>query len=223
MAIICRQSVDIDHFEIGCTKANRQRHQANNMERSEGEFGWFRRVLEHKWAYDVRHPRVRTDSDTLTDNAGHPEYEWLTPLSELEIASIEAENGFKFQPQHRRFLSRIHGFTKNGKAALNDWRSVSRAKLDEAMEGIWKAIEFDIVHNFWWNDWGDLPETPELRVAHVRRLFDEAPKLIPVFGHRYAFSASQTSCPQVISIVQTDAIVYGDNFFEARVRERPLR
>ncbi len=71
-------------------------------------------------------------------------------------------------------------------------------------------IEFDIEHNNVWNEtWETKTCNLQENLELFRKSFVNAPKLIPIYSHRYLISGSNSSI--VISIHQTDMIVYGEN------------
>jgi hypothetical protein len=95
---------------------------------------------------------------------------------------------------------------------------------------------FDIEHNvFWDNMWGKRPSDPHAANAIAAKAVSEAPKLIPVFSHRYLPAEPAESGNPVLSVYQMDIIVYGANladYFEREflkpalccdVKSRPIR
>ncbi|KAJ5075780.1 hypothetical protein M0811_06642 [Anaeramoeba ignava] len=75
-----------------------------------------------------------------------------------------------------------------------------------------QGLEFDIENNdFWMDSWGECPDDMVDRLEKFWEIFSNAPKLIPVYSHRYAFSQEQTNCKAIISVHQSDIIVYGSN------------
>eukprot|EP01130_Rhizamoeba_saxonica_P005177 TRINITY_DN2071_c1_g1_i1.p1 TRINITY_DN2071_c1_g1~~TRINITY_DN2071_c1_g1_i1.p1 ORF type:complete len:250 (-),score=54.85 TRINITY_DN2071_c1_g1_i1:123-872(-) len=82
-----------------------------------------------------------------------------------------------------------------------------------------EGFHFDIENNGLWKDeWGSMPDDIQQRKNTFDQIFASAPKLIPVYGHRYAFS-SETNCPAVLSVHQSDIIVYGETFEEYLANE----
>jgi hypothetical protein len=92
-----------------------------------------------------------------------------------------------------------------------------RARLDWPIETFW----FDVEHNgVWWPDWGEKPAA----VADQRAVFEaalaRAPRLIPLFGHRYIAEEPFESGNPVFSVHQSDIICYGANLADWLMRER---
>jgi hypothetical protein len=84
--------------------------------------------------------------------------------------------------------------------------------------GVWflngpaDGIGFDVrVNRFWMEDWGSRPHEADhavtLALEHVAR----APRLVPMFGHRYLASEPLLEGNPVFSVVQTDVVYYGND------------
>lgn len=127
-------------------------------------------------------------------------------LTDTEVADVEARFGFRFPPDLREFLQ----------AALPrgprfpDWRAGDEGALRAWLESPRHGVLFDVEHNgFWLDAWGARPEDlgEALRVAgeHV----DAAPRLIPVYGHRFIPDEPHLPGNPVLSVHQTDIIHYG--------------
>jgi hypothetical protein len=85
-----------------------------------------------------------------------------------------------------------------------------KEKLDWSLAGPFDGIRFDIeCHSFWWPAWG--PRLLELSEAIevARQGVAAAPRLIPVYGHRYLPAVPAEAGNPVFSVVQTDIIYYG--------------
>lgn len=89
-------------------------------------------------------------------------------------------------------------------ASFDDLRSRFELPLD--------GIYFDVEHNnFWLPEWGGRPSTPDGRREVVRRAIELAPRLIPIFSHRFLPSAPYADGNPVFSVHQTDIIYYGND------------
>jgi hypothetical protein len=79
-------------------------------------------------------------------------------------------------------------------------------------------VLFDVENNgFWYEGWGPKPakEGPALKTA--RWNLDKAPVMVPVFSHRF-LPAGLDHHP-VLSMMQTDIIVYGNDLADYLARE----
>lgn len=125
-------------------------------------------------------------------------------LTEDEIATIECTFDFVFPQDFRQFL-KIATFT--GSAAVN-WHDMKDIK--SRMDWPWEGMAFDIENNgFWLEAWGPKPEvlSDQLRIA--KEHYDQAPKLIPIFSHRYIPATPSEIGNPIFSVYQTDIIYYG--------------
>jgi hypothetical protein len=69
---------------------------------------------------------------------------------------------------------------------------------------------FDVENNdLWLPAWGQRPSGTGEALDTARRHLTRAPKMIPVYGHRYLPAGRGTHGHPVLSIYQTDIIVYG--------------
>jgi hypothetical protein len=137
----------------------------------------------------------------------------ITPgLTDAEFARIEQQFEFEFADDHRAFLAAgLPLVTAPGRRnPWPDWRhgdpGVLRERLDWPIEG---AL-FDVEQNELWHpSWGDRPADADEALKAARRYLGRAPKMIPVCGHRYLPAGRGTFGHPVLSIYQTDIIVYG--------------
>ena len=86
----------------------------------------------------------------------------------------------------------------------------------DALEGqfawLWEGLQFDIEHNdLWLSAWGAKPAPLEVRNDRARALVEAAPKLIPIYGHRYLLAEPCAAGNPVFSVYQSDIVVYGAN------------
>lgn len=134
-------------------------------------------------------------------------------LTAAEVRRAEQTFEFKFNPDHRSLLSA--GMPIGGR--WPNWREPDtvRERLAEPVEG----VLFDVEENgFWWQGWGARP--PQLRDALriARQNLKKIPRLVPVYGHRFTPALPQFGLP-VLSVVQTDVVVYGQDLVDYFVRE----
>ncbi|MFF0497168.1 hypothetical protein ACFYU5_12235 [Nocardia aobensis] len=138
----------------------------------------------------------------------------VTPgLTDSEFDFIESRYNFRFADDHRTFLSAglpVDEPGESGRRGWPDWRyddpDVLRAWLAQPAEG----VLFDVEHNgFWHPAWGGRSADPIRCLEIARRGLEDAPQLVPVFGHRFLPGIAGQWGHPVLSIVQTDAIYYG--------------
>ncbi|XVV11118.1 hypothetical protein ACQP2X_40725 [Actinoplanes sp. CA-131856] len=125
-------------------------------------------------------------------------------LTGAELGAIEEEFGFSFADDHRAFLA---AGLPTGRG-WPDWRGPDRAALRERLAWPVEGVLFDVGSNdFWYGGWGPRPQTAEAAVAAARGYLVTAPRLVPVYAHR--FLPAGLSGHPVLSVYQTDVVYYG--------------
>lgn len=104
------------------------------------------------------------------------------------------------------------------------WGDDPAGELAEWNAGLLDGILFDVVENdIWYPAWGDKPD-PDHRGAAITEQFSAAPQLLPLYGHRavpLAIATDETAMEAnpILSIMQTDVIVYGKDLADWLHRE----
>lgn len=151
-------------------------------------------------------------------------------LTDAEFARIEREHGFRFADDHRAFLAEglplnrpyepEPGVYHAWEQPWPEWRNGDpdrlRTQLDWPVQGVLRAVEHD---GHWPADWGTRPDSPATAVATARRLLAEAPRMVPVYAHRYLPAGPGTSGHPVLSMWGTDIIYYGTDLLDYLNRE----
>lgn len=128
-------------------------------------------------------------------------------LSEAEFDQIEASYGFRFPPDLRSLLATALPVAEH----FVNWRHDSEEELRWQLDGPADGIAFDVEANgFWMAEWGSRPDDVEEAVVVARTEVAKAPRLVPVFGHRYLPCDPPDEGNPVFSVMQTD-IVYAGN------------
>lgn len=84
--------------------------------------------------------------------------------------------------------------------------------LEAQWAWLWEGLQFDVEHNSLWPpSWGPQPITRAAQQARVRELVEGAPRLIPIFGHRYLLVEPCVADNPVFSVWQSDIVVYAAN------------
>jgi hypothetical protein len=138
--------------------------------------------------------------------AAWPSFEpGLTPH---EFARVEAEYGFRFADDHRAFLAA--GLPVGDR--FPDWRDGSPDSLAEQLSTPVEGVLFDVRYNkFWYEAWGPRPSHKLEAVAVADEWLASAPRMVPVYAHRCLPAGAGTYGHPVLSIHQTDIIIYGDD------------
>ncbi|MCX5399688.1 hypothetical protein [Streptomyces sp. NBC_00102] len=130
-------------------------------------------------------------------------------LTERELDAVEARFGFTFAADHRVFLS---AGLPCGSSRWPDWRDGDPEDLAERLARPVEGALFDVEHNVFWHPaWPPRPAdvSDALRVARAE--LESAPQLVPVYGHRYLPGTAGEYGHPVLSVYQTDIILYGND------------
>jgi hypothetical protein len=127
-------------------------------------------------------------------------------LSDAEFAAVESAFGFSFAADHRAFLAAGLPVGRG----WPDWRDRDRSQLRERLAWPVEGVLFDIVQNdFWYQGWGPRPVNDDQAVVVARGHLLTAPRMVPVYSHRYLPAGRGPAGHPVLSIYQTDVVVYG--------------
>jgi hypothetical protein len=196
---------------------------------SEAFLEWFRHHTETTWSVYPAPSIQRFAERRMLGCEWQPGTRWLRGLEEEQVAAVEHAWALLFPPDYRLFLRRLHavdrplrctawGEAQAGKPppsvlrdapAFYNWLTdgaIVQRRLDELATG----LVFEVEENALWRpSWGTRPATAERRAQAVRQLVAKAPRLIPIFGHRYLLAEPCRAGNPVFSIMQADIVVYG--------------
>ena len=136
--------------------------------------------------------------------------------SQVELDDIQAKWNLRFPPdlvdlyrQRRRVIE--HAEIKFGSF---DWLTESEEKIRAAIHWPLEGFLFDVDHGLWWPEWGEYPAAPDERHEKLRTIFSAAPKLIPIYGHRFIPEVPFESGNPIFSVWQMDVIIYGADLMD---------
>lgn len=135
----------------------------------------------------------------------------MTGYTATELDDIQAKWSLRFPPDLLALLRERRSVIPGDSF---DWITSADADIQAILDWPLESFIFDVDHGYWWCDWGPPPESMEARHEQLRALFAAAPKLIPVFGHRYLPETPHESGNPVFSVYQMDVITYGANLEE---------
>ena len=139
-------------------------------------------------------------------------------LTEREILAIEETFGFQFPPDLKALLM----FELPTGKSWPNWRDVEDPELQRMLNWPYEGICFDIQENdFWPDSWEARPASLTEAFEIAKRRVDAAPKLIPIYGHRYLPDRPSMDGNPVFSVYQTDIIYYGSNLWNYFQNEFP--
>jgi hypothetical protein len=187
---------------------------------------WFRDRTNEAWVQRPTRPFSSYVAAGVGGNAFQQGSRWLKGLQEEAIDQIEAEWSVRFPPDYRLFLRRLHTIDRPAKGAkyrdgrhlvpteepsFYNWQTERRA-LQEMFHLPLEGLVFDVESNHMWlGGWGPRPASASARKLRVSDLVQQAPRLIPVFGHRFLLGEPCVAGNPVLSVYQSDIIIYGPN------------
>jgi hypothetical protein len=123
------------------------------------------------------------------------------------VAGVESSFGFRFPPDLRALLQ----FALPVSPRFPNWRDDPEESLRERLAWPAGSAAFDIEQNaFWLDEWGPRPEDLRAAIEIAEREIAKAPKLIPIYGHRFIPEEPHVAGNPVFSVWQlTDTIYYG--------------
>ena len=129
-------------------------------------------------------------------------------LSKQEFEQAETLHDFRFPPDLRSFLSEVLPVGDS----FPDWRNPDSDYIFDRLAWPFHGIAYDIQqNNFWFPDWGIRPADLAEAIERARTSVADAPKLIPIYGHRYISEEPHEAGNPVFSVYQTDIIYYGND------------
>lgn len=142
---------------------------------------------------------------------------WTTGYTRSQLDAAQDRYGLRFPPD----LTDL--YLNRQPANAYDW-SVEDPKIRRMLQWPFEALQFDIENGFWWSEWGDRPSTPEERAEVLRDALARAPKLIPLYSHRYLPEVPGEAGNPVFSMHGFDTIYYGSdlaNYFAREFGDQP--
>jgi hypothetical protein len=137
-------------------------------------------------------------------------------LTGIELARIERDYNLEFAADHRAFLAAGLPLNTAPQAGQTwrkpwpDWRDGNPDDLLRRLNWPIEGVLFDVENNaFWPPTWGQRPAGTSEALQTARQHLSQAPKMIPICGHRYLPAGHGTYGHPVLSIYQTDIIIYG--------------
>jgi len=193
---------------------------------------WFQQQTEEIWSQY----NTLTFDDFKRAGVGGSSWrrgtKWLGGFSEGEIASAEQDWKIHSPPDYRHFLSVLGapdrtsygagwgkaGMVENKRSSFYNWRK--DPELAGAMNWPLDGLYFDLEHNQLWHErWGNRPDSLEDQKEKLSKLVQSAPPLIPIIGHRYLVGAPIKEGNPVLSVYQSDIVIYGADLRKFLINE----
>jgi hypothetical protein len=173
------------------------------------------------------------NKEPVTQEEGLSPEEWVEGakwlgLEEEEIDAIEDKYQIKFTQEHRAFLNILHTIDRKEpiecyddnselyyieKSFFHNWKTDDE-ELNYCFNWPSETILTDVlgVNKIWLKSWGKVrPKSDVTKKEIFSNWLKQAPKLIPIFGHRFVVSTPSDCDNPILSVYGSDVIVYGWN------------
>lgn len=134
---------------------------------------------------------------------------WTSGYTQSEIDAAQERYGVTFPPDL------IDLFLERQPARGYNWGGED-PRIRAMLQWPFECLSFDVENGFWLPEWGDRPAGSEDRIAILREVLAKAPKLIPLYSHRFLPEAPPERGNPVFSMHGFDTIYYGsdlENYF----------
>jgi hypothetical protein len=138
--------------------------------------------------------------------------DWAAGYSQSQLDAAQERYGLRFPPDLIDLL------LDRQPAFGYDW-SIEDPRIRQMLRWPFEMLQFDVENGFWWPAWGERPDTPEERAEVLRDMLSHAPKLIPLYGHRFLPETPNEAGNPVLSMHGFDTIYYGSNLANYFARE----
>jgi hypothetical protein len=129
-------------------------------------------------------------------------------LTEAETREVEYRFEFHFPPDLRALLQAGLPVSER----FPDWRDGDEPQLRSVLDWPLEGMQFDVQNNaFWLDEWGPRPESLEDAFQVAAQAVASAPRLVPIYSHRYIPADPARAGNPVFSVYQTDIIIYGND------------
>jgi glyoxylase-like metal-dependent hydrolase (beta-lactamase superfamily II) len=149
------------------------------------------------------------------------QYEIAPGLTDAEFTRVERDFGFEFADDHRAFLAAglpLNRPPEEGQTWCKpwpDWRDGDPGYLRDQLGWPVEGALFDVETNALWRpSWGRRPAGMSQALSMAQRHLAQVPTMVPVYAHRYLPAGRGTYGHPVLSIYQTDIIIYGTDLAE---------
>lgn len=135
-------------------------------------------------------------------------------LSAGERERIESALGLTIPPDFAELLEL--GVPSSGR--FPDWHGGPGA-IGPLVARPVEGLLFDVEHGLWLEAWGARPASEHDAVEHAREALACVPPLVPVWAHRYLPTEPSEAGNPVLSVMQSDIVVYGADLADYLARE----
>jgi hypothetical protein len=132
-------------------------------------------------------------------------------LTNEELKAAENKYHFRFPPDLREFLSTALPIDSNlkSKRSFPNWRNLDDPYIKKMLSWPVDGLKFDVENNdFWLKSLGNKPKNKTEQLERLTKAFLKAPKLIPIFSHRFIPAEPCESGNPILSFYQPGDVIY---------------
>jgi hypothetical protein len=193
----------------------------------EAFLSWFRSRTEAYWQIAPLDPEPE---EGMMAWSGWHGTKWLPPLADEEVQRIEAQFEICFPPDYRLFYRMLHATdrprvkleppSEYSSGLFYDWQHAP-SLVQGAYKHILGTLAFSVVHSphAWNGAWGEFPNTQEEARGRLQPHIRAAPRLIPLYLHRFLLAEPCEAGNPVLSIWGADMIIYAPDLRTYLLRE----
>lgn len=148
-------------------------------------------------------------------------YRFEPGLTDAEFDRVEREYGFEFADDHRAFLAAglpVNVPPEDGQTWSRpwpEWRDGDPEELREQLAWPVEGVLGSVEHGYFWHkDWGPRPSDESAALEVARGRLADAPRMVPLYGHRCLPAGRGTFGHPVLSMWGTDIVYYGIDLYD---------
>lgn len=145
--------------------------------------------------------------------------EWARGCTRTELERAQERFEIRFPPDL------IDLFLERRPVDGHDWTGDEDAIIT-LLNWPLEMLLWDVEHGSWWTDWGERPSEPQDRHEVVRAAVAQAPRLIPIYSHRFIPETPNAAGNPVFSTHGFDTIYFGANlneYFDNEFGDTPFK
>lgn len=145
-------------------------------------------------------------------------FEWGKGYTKAELDLVQEKWNLVFPPDLLEFY--LDRRPVGNDPSILDWIDSSSEKIKTRLEWPFEGLWFDVQNDaLWLPEWGEKPEALPDQKNILQGLVDDAPRLIPLYSHRYLPETPNETGNPVFSVYQSDIIFYGADLADYWERE----
>lgn len=157
-----------------------------------------------------------------------PKTKWLG-LADEEIDALEQQWSVRFPPDYCLFLKILHCLDKpitiatydgdtreiipGDSSLFHNWQTDTHI-IENAYQQTIDDLSYEVLHNnVWKSGWGRKPVTKYGQKQQIEHLIAQAPKLIPIYDHRFLLTEPYQEGNPIVSIRQSGIVIHAPDLY----------